>query len=124
MEVQELWVDQKLISVRWGKDNERACFLMDGKERPDVASLPGNGALLLQIAASSNNAHSLSVGDPTEIGLLKISKCFGVERLPILEEDVPFTSEKKYMMTTHNRVTLSSPASSLDMPVAALQATR
>src|SRR3989338_939776 len=103
MEVQELWVDQKLISVRWGKDNERACFLMDGKERPDVASLPGNGALLLQIAASSNNAHSLSVGGPTEIGLLEISKCFGVERLPILEEDVPFTSEKKYMMTTHRK---------------------
>jgi P-type Ca2+ transporter type 2C len=57
--------------------------------------------LLLQIAASCNNAHSLNVGDPTEIGLLKAAKEKGIERLEILEEDVPFSSESKYMMTSH-----------------------
>ena len=56
-----------------------------------------------QIAASCNNALSLEVGDPTEVGLLKKAMEKGIERLSIVEEDVPFSSETKYMMTTHER---------------------
>jgi Ca2+-transporting ATPase len=55
----------------------------------------------LQIGASCNNAHSLDVGDPTEIGLLAAAERRGVRRLPILREDQPFTAEEKYMVTTH-----------------------
>lgn len=59
---------------------------------------------IYQIAASCNNALSLEVGDPTEVGLLKKAQEKGVERLSIIEEDVPFSSETKYMMTTHERM--------------------
>ncbi len=101
MEVQELWVDDASIHVRWEKNNERVSFVVDGKETTNIRSISPNAELLLQIGASANNAHSLTVGDPTEIGLLEIAQRAGVERMPILEEDVPFSSEKKYMMTTH-----------------------
>ncbi|MBT3834825.1 cation-translocating P-type ATPase [Candidatus Peribacteria bacterium] len=57
--------------------------------------------LLLRIGSSCNNAHSLEVGDPTEIGLLKAAMEGGIERLEIINEDVPFNSDRKYMVTTH-----------------------
>lgn len=57
--------------------------------------------LLARAAASCNRAELPDIGDPTEIALLLYAKELGVERLPIDEEDVPFTSEAKYMVTTH-----------------------
>jgi P-type Ca2+ transporter type 2C len=57
--------------------------------------------LLLEIACSCNNAHSLEVGDPTEIGLLEAAQKAGVSRRAIVGEDIPFSSETMYMMTTH-----------------------
>ncbi len=57
--------------------------------------------LLARAAASCNRAELPDIGDPTEIALLVYAKEKGVERLPIDEEDVPFTSEGKYMITTH-----------------------
>lgn len=60
-----------------------------------------NDALLLEIACSCNNAHSLEVGDPTEIGLLEAAQKAGVPRHEITEEDVPFSSTSLYMMTSH-----------------------
>jgi P-type Ca2+ transporter type 2C len=56
---------------------------------------------LLRIGASCNNAHSLEVGDPTEIGLLKAAMEADIKRLEIINEDVPFNSDRKYMVTTH-----------------------
>ena len=57
--------------------------------------------LLLQIAASCNRARFPNLGDPTEVGLLKYALKQGVERLPLTEEEVPFSSEWKYMQTRH-----------------------
>ncbi len=56
---------------------------------------------LAQAAASCNRAELPDIGDPTEIALLKHAESVSAERLPIDEEDVPFTSEAKYMVTTH-----------------------
>jgi len=58
-------------------------------------------ALLIQIAASCNRARLPDLGDPTEVGLLKFAEEKGVERLPFDHEEVPFTSEEKYMQTRH-----------------------
>ena len=52
--------------------------------------------LLALIAASNNRASLPNVGDPTEIALLMFGKEKGVERLPIDEEQVPFSAEAKY----------------------------
>ena len=59
--------------------------------------------LLAQIAASCNRASLPNFGDPTEIGLLTLAEERGVERLEIDEEEVPFTSEEKYMQTRHGK---------------------
>lgn len=64
----------------------------------------GRGAeeeLLIQIAASCNRAKLPDLGDPTEIGLLEYAAEKKVERLKIDDEEVPFTSEEKYMQTRH-----------------------
>ena len=57
--------------------------------------------LLFQIGASCNRAVLPDLGDPTEIGLLDAAQEHQVERLPIEREEVPFTSEGKYMQTVH-----------------------
>ncbi len=56
---------------------------------------------LARAAASCNRAELPDIGDPTEIALLKHAESVSAERLQILEEDVPFTSEAKYMVTSH-----------------------
>lgn len=60
-----------------------------------------NVKLLLQIAASCNRAQLPDLGDPTELGLLRYAAEQGIERIPWDEEEVPFTSEAKYMRTRH-----------------------
>jgi len=70
--------------------------------------LPGSASktdrnLLLQIAASCNRAKLPNLGDPTEIGLLSYAMKQGVDRLPFDEEEVPFSSEWKYMQTRHGK---------------------
>ena len=57
--------------------------------------------LLAEIAASCNRAQLPNIGDPTEIGLLEFAVGQNVERLPIDDEPVPFSSEEKYMKTQH-----------------------
>lgn len=61
----------------------------------------GQERFLAQVAASCNRAKLPDLGDPTEIGLLEYAHGMKVERLPIDEEEVPFTSEEKYMQTRH-----------------------
>lgn len=58
-------------------------------------------ALLAQIASSCNRAYLPNLGDPTEIGLLEHGNDRKVKRLEIDDEEVPFTSEEKYMQTRH-----------------------
>ncbi len=59
---------------------------------------------LAQVMASCNRAQLPDIGDPTEIGLLEFAEERGVERLEFDEEEVPFTSEEKYMQTRHGEV--------------------
>jgi len=63
--------------------------------------VPEERILLFQIGASCNRAVLPDLGDPTEIGLLEGAEKHGAERLPIDDEEVPFTSEEKYMQTRH-----------------------
>jgi Ca2+-transporting ATPase len=58
--------------------------------------------LLAQIGASCNRAQLPDVGDPTEIGLLEFAESIDSDRLKIDEEQVPFSSEDKYMQTRHS----------------------
>ena len=60
-----------------------------------------NKTLLAQIGASCNRAQLPDVGDPTEIGLLEYASSLDAERLDIEDEEVPFSSEEKYMQTRH-----------------------
>lgn len=57
--------------------------------------------LLAVIGASNNRAVLPNIGDPTEIALLEFAEQQGVKRLPIDEEEVPFSSEEKFMQTRH-----------------------
>ncbi len=57
--------------------------------------------LLAQIMASCNRAQEPNIGDPTEVALLRYAKEKMAERFRIESEPVPFTSEEKYMITTH-----------------------
>ncbi len=76
----------------------REKWLMDAPNEEDARK---ETFLLLQIAASCNRAQLPDLGDPTEIGLLEEAHREQVDRLPIEEEEVPFTSEAKYMRTRH-----------------------
>lgn len=60
-----------------------------------------NEEMLIQAAASCNRAQLPNLGDPTEIGLLEYAEQEEVHRLPIEEEEIPFSSEEKYMQTRH-----------------------
>jgi Ca2+-transporting ATPase len=61
----------------------------------------GDEETLALIAASCNRARLPGIGDPTEIGLLEWAAGRKIERLAIDEEEVPFSSEDKYMRTRH-----------------------
>lgn len=56
---------------------------------------------LAHIAASCNRAVLPNIGDPTEIGLLEFAADLDTQRLEIVDEEVPFSSEKQYMQTKH-----------------------
>lgn len=63
---------------------------------------PESAQKLLSLIGASNNRSALpNVGDPTELALLRYAQEHKVERLEIDEEEVPFTSEGKYMQTRH-----------------------
>ncbi len=63
----------------------------------------GSRQLALEIAASCNRSELPDIGDPTEVALLRQADRDGILRLPLLVEEVPFTSEAKYMVTIHER---------------------
>ncbi|MBU0458679.1 cation-translocating P-type ATPase [Patescibacteria group bacterium] len=63
----------------------------------------GDEDLMALVLSSCNRAKWPNLGDPTEIGLLAYARKIGVERLQIDNEEVPFTSEDKYMQTRHGR---------------------
>jgi Ca2+-transporting ATPase len=65
---------------------------------------PQDQPLLAEIGASCNHARDENKGDPTETALLAFANAHGATRIPIDEELVPFTSQRKYMATRHGRV--------------------
>ncbi len=60
-----------------------------------------NEDAVLLACASCSRARLPDIGDPTEIGLLEEARDRNIERLPIDEEVVPFSSEDMYMRTRH-----------------------
>ncbi len=58
------------------------------------------GKQMLDAVASCNDAELPDIGDPTEIGLLQIAADYGIHKRDRIGE-VPFSSEKKWMSTTH-----------------------
>jgi len=63
----------------------------------------GDEKLMALVLASCNRAQWPKLGDPTELGLLAFACVLGVEREKFDKEEVPFTSEDKYMQTKHGR---------------------
>jgi Ca2+-transporting ATPase len=61
----------------------------------------GDEKLAARIGASCNRAELPDIGDPTEVALLVHAEETNAPRLRIEAEDVPFTSEAKYMVTSH-----------------------
>ncbi|MEK6835559.1 MAG: HAD-IC family P-type ATPase, partial [Nanoarchaeota archaeon] len=59
-----------------------------------------NKELMLKILVNCNDAHLPDIGDPTEIALLEMSGANSTPRYPRIDE-IPFTSERKYMITFH-----------------------
>jgi Ca2+-transporting ATPase len=55
---------------------------------------------MLDVAAGCNDAELPSLGDPTEIALLEIADEYDFSKRERIDE-VPFSSEKKWMSTTH-----------------------
>lgn len=98
MTVTDIWVDGKDINVTGSGFSTKGDFLHQGKKINPKKYEP-----LFKISASCNNA-TLDYGDPTEIALLVMSKKAGVEAEDRLDE-VPFDSNKKYMMTIHKKRT-------------------
>ncbi|MCB9664695.1 MAG: cation-translocating P-type ATPase [Alphaproteobacteria bacterium] len=68
----------------------------------DAWVAPGATRRELALAmASCNHACLPELGDPTELALLAWAAGLDVERLAIAEEEIPFTSEERYMRTRH-----------------------
>ncbi|MDP7454620.1 MAG: cation-translocating P-type ATPase [Candidatus Peribacteraceae bacterium] len=63
----------------------------------------GGEDLIAEVMGSCNRAQWPNLGDPTEVGLLRFSRAKKANRLHIDNEEVPFTSESKYMQTRHGR---------------------
>ncbi len=55
------------------------------------------------VVASCNHADLPDIGDPTELAVLTWAAGQAVDRQPIDEEEVPFSSERKHMITRHGR---------------------
>lgn len=58
------------------------------------------GKQLLDAIASCNDAELPDIGDPTEIGLLQLAAKFHIGKRERIDE-IPFSSDKKWMSTTH-----------------------
>ncbi len=65
----------------------------------DINQDSKNKELMLKIVCNCNNAKLPNIGDPTELVLLRIQQ--NVKIYPRVDE-IPFNSERKYMITHHN----------------------
>ncbi|MFH0752070.1 MAG: HAD-IC family P-type ATPase [archaeon] len=95
MTVTDIFANDKLIKVTGSGYKTKGDFLVNGRK---VSAK--NIELLLRASSSCNNA-TLKVGDPTEIALLVAAEKADVKRDENRLDEVPFSSEKKYMLTRH-----------------------
>lgn len=65
----------------------------------DVNENSKNKDLMLKIISNCNDSKLPDIGDPTELALLRINP--KIEIYPRIDE-IPFSSERKYMITHHN----------------------
>ncbi len=56
------------------------------------------------IAAHCNDANLPNIGDPTEIALLEKANEMGIKKTKSRTDEIPFSSENKYMVTIHNNI--------------------
>jgi len=117
MTVTRLWVDGQFINVTGTGYVPRGDFLMDGKP-VDMTNYPGaltalwlgvlnNDAEIETTGSSEEQKTYRIVGDPTEGALLVAATKAGAVHLEIdeaypRENEVPFDSERKRMITIHN----------------------
>jgi len=97
MTVSELFINNKTIQVTGHGYETKGNFLLNKKK---ISSK--NFKLLLKIGANCNNASLPSYGDPTEIALLVSAAKAGISKKLKRINEVPFSSEKKYMLTTYS----------------------
>lgn len=92
MTVTDIYIDNKDIQVQEE-------FYYAGKKISSQSL-----SQLFQIASNCNNAVLPNIGDPTEIALLEVSKKGNIIADKKRIGEVPFDSEKKYMITHHEDV--------------------
>jgi len=98
MTVTDIFANDKLIKVSGSGYNTVGEFTVNGKK------ISGKKIEdFLRAGASCNNA-SLKVGDPTEIALVVVAEKAGVKRDENRVDELPFTSERKYMLTKHRDI--------------------
>ncbi len=96
MIVRKIFVNNKLIKISGeGYDTEGNFYYNDKKISNDKFKI------FLESAASCNNSSLPDFGDPTELALLVMAKKGDVDKIEERIHEEPFSSEKKYMMTTH-----------------------
>ncbi len=96
MTVTDIFANDRMFKVTGSGYKTKGDFLVNSK-KVSAKSL----GLLLRAGASCNNA-TLKVGDPTEIALLVVAEKANVKRDENRLDEVPFSSERKYMLTMHN----------------------
>ena len=96
MTVTEIYAQNDLIKVSGGGYDLEGDFFID-KKKIDSSRLYN----LLLASASCNNAELPNIGDPTELALLVMARKGDVNRLKQRTHEIPFDSNKKYMITTH-----------------------
>ena len=97
MTATEIFANNEMITVTGQGYEVKGDFLL-GNKKFDTEKIE----MLLRTSASCNNA-SINFGDPTEIALLVMAKKAGIEKEERTGE-VPFDSEKKYMITKHKDI--------------------
>ncbi len=96
MTVREIFVNNKLINVTGEGYDTEGEFHFKGKKTDSEKFF-----VLLEGAASCNNSSLPDFGDPTELALRVMAKKGNVDGISERIHEDPFSSEKKYMMTTH-----------------------
>lgn len=104
MTVRKIWVPSKIIEVTGVGFEPKGNFLINGKK---LGSLPEDVKLLLEIGDVCNDSVLKKgnewkiIGDPTEGALKVLARKAGIKTECSREKEIPFSSDRKIMTTTH-----------------------